>query len=89
LNSFWYRKQNADVAVSNFDAYEHWLLHGASEGRLPSLDLVDLAKKLITEREQLLQATIKQKQRLLTEVLRDSIEREKSLAEILNQIDLV
>ena len=38
----WYLEQNPDVAKSGMNPAKHYLLHGASEGRNPSPDLLDV-----------------------------------------------
>ncbi len=52
LESDWYRERNRDIAQHRVDPYEHWLAHGAAEGRLPCEDPPGLAWDLIQDRIQ-------------------------------------
>lgn len=50
LRSTWYLEQNPDLVAAGVDPYEHWLSHGAVEGRLPCPDLPSLLDRLMQER---------------------------------------
>ena len=50
LESDWYRERNPDLAQHRGDPYEHWLAHGAAEGRPPCEDPLGLAWDLIQDR---------------------------------------
>ena len=52
LRSDWYRRKNPDVIAAGADPYEHWMRHGASEGRLPCEDPLRLLDALMQERLQ-------------------------------------
>lgn len=51
LASAWYLAGNPDLIELGVNSYEHWLIHGRGEGRLPSGDLSSLARDLIAERD--------------------------------------
>jgi hypothetical protein len=50
LNSRWYREHNPDVAAARVDPYEHWIVYGVNEGRLPCEDPLSLLDQLMGER---------------------------------------
>src|SRR6185437_11054152 len=50
IESDWYRKANPDIAAAPADLYQHWIAHGADEGRLPCEDPLSLLEKLMQER---------------------------------------
>lgn len=50
LRGAWYLEQNPDLATAGVDPYEHWLSHGAGEGRLPCADPLSLLDDLLQER---------------------------------------
>ena len=52
LRSDWYRRKNPDVFAAGADPYEHWMRHGAGEGRLPCDDPLRLLDALMRERLQ-------------------------------------
>ena len=52
LRSDWYRRMNPDVFAAGADPYEHWMRHGAGEGRLPCEDPLRLLDVLMQERLQ-------------------------------------
>jgi hypothetical protein len=52
LRSDWYRRKNPDVFAAGADPYEHWMRHGAGEGRLPCEDPLRLLDALMQERAQ-------------------------------------
>lgn len=50
VDSQWYRTHNGDVIAAGLDPYEHWLSHGAAEGRLPCADPLSLLELLMQQR---------------------------------------
>ena len=46
----WYRERNPDVFAAGEDPYQHWMKHGAGEGRLPCGDPLALLETLMQER---------------------------------------
>lgn len=50
IESDWYRRDNPDIAAAAADLYQHWMAHGADEGRLPCEDPLSLLERLMQER---------------------------------------
>jgi Glycosyltransferase like family len=50
IESEWYRENNPDIDPAQLDLYQHWLAHGANEGRLPCEDCLCLLERLMQER---------------------------------------
>jgi Sulfotransferase family len=50
LCSQWYIERNSDVFAARCDPYEHWLVRGVHEGRLPCDDPLSLLDRLMQER---------------------------------------
>jgi hypothetical protein len=68
LNDPWYLKGNPDIVKSGVDPFAHWMRVGAQEGRPPAPDIVDLARELVYEREEILRADIEEKERELRRI---------------------
>jgi len=75
LNSAWYRERNPDVVKAGVDPYEHWISSGASEGRQPALNAVELIEKLMCEQRQTLEVPIDVKERELKQTLLEAHEQ--------------
>ena len=80
LSGPWYLEGNTDITAVGADPYDHWMQHGATEGRLPAANVEDFARKLVAEREGPLRAQIAARETSLRQAHDAALARQREVS---------